>query len=687
VKRLILPGIPFVVSMALSLSTVGGHVSWQDSGFYLVAVNDLGVLYPPGFALYVLLCKAWTLLLGWVDFTLAVHLFSSTCAALAAGTLAVAARDLLRTRGPIFHTTEEEGPLAEWVGVSIGCLAATGYSFWGAAILAKVYALYYLVLTLLIWRMIRADETGKPRDFTLVAALIGLAWQAHPSATTTGLALVLFIAFHRRAVGFGGIAARVGLGAACALLPLLLLPILARGDSALRFGDPSTAAGFWDYLTGVRFTGKQGAFGLDAGRVRASARYFWEEFLGIGALLVALGFRRLWLENRRLILGVLSWVLPVCVVTILFKIEGQHDFWEVAAWIPLWLVAAVGLSAVGRVREMAVVLALLGSIWGVVANGKDLSQRNYTLPEAMGHLQLDAVDPGAVLFLYSDDTCSASLYLQRVKGIRPDVLIVMSPFLGPDPDGGRGWYDRALLRLHPDLMPPDYEGLAGRAPRLDRSMAAWANANAVSRRPLFFERPPAAELLRSGWTLVPAGHLIKMVPREERRIDQKYWRSPVEPESIPGQYRRERGQYVEYRSGEILLKPEAYERRLLRELLRARKNLADWSALSGTPEGLERCVELYESILQLDPWMKEDPAAIVPLARAYYGLKQFDRAEPLLRSSLELPLPPRIRGHLLVLLAEICEEGKRPGEAARWKAAALAVPELPDDLRLKLQGR
>ena len=37
--------------------------------------------------------------------------------------------------------------------------------------------------------MIRADETGKGRDFTIVAVLIGLAWQAHPSATLTGAAL------------------------------------------------------------------------------------------------------------------------------------------------------------------------------------------------------------------------------------------------------------------------------------------------------------------------------------------------------------------------------------------------------------------------------------------------------------------------------------------------------------------
>src|SRR5206468_494474 len=159
-----------------------------------------------------------------VDFTYAVHLFSAFCAAGAAATIAVASRDLLRTKGPIFRTIEDEGPVAEMVGVSIGCLAASGYTFWAAAILAKVYAFYFLILSLLIWRMIRADESGKPRDFTIVAALIGLAWQAHPSATNAGVALILFVAFHRRILGWKSLAWRTGLAALCAVGPIHLLP-------------------------------------------------------------------------------------------------------------------------------------------------------------------------------------------------------------------------------------------------------------------------------------------------------------------------------------------------------------------------------------------------------------------------------------------------------------------------------
>src|ERR1041384_1008145 len=156
-KRWIVPAVPFVISLSLSLVTVGSHPYWQDSGVYLTAVKELGVLYPPGFGLYLLLCRLWTLIVFFLDFTLAVHLFSSLCAALAAGTLAVAVRDLLRARKPLFNVMKEDpGAIADWAGAPAGCLASCGYTFWFTAIYAKGYALYYLILALMAWRMIRA---------------------------------------------------------------------------------------------------------------------------------------------------------------------------------------------------------------------------------------------------------------------------------------------------------------------------------------------------------------------------------------------------------------------------------------------------------------------------------------------------------------------------------------------------
>src|SRR5438132_982970 len=140
-RRMLVPAIPFALSLCLSLFTVGSSVTWQDSGFFLTGVKELGVLYPPGFVLYLVACKVWTLLLGFLD-------------------------------------------------------------------------------------------------FTLVAALIGLGWAAHPSATNLGAAFLLFVAAHRRTLGGKGIAWRAGVAAACAIGPSLLLPLLALREPATMFGDP-----------------------------------------------------------------------------------------------------------------------------------------------------------------------------------------------------------------------------------------------------------------------------------------------------------------------------------------------------------------------------------------------------------------------------------------------------------------
>lgn len=671
--------------MGLSFSTAGSHLYWQDSGFFLVAVRDLGVLYPPGFPLYLVLCKAWACALGFIDFTYAVHLFSAVCAAGAAGTIAVAARDLLRTKGPIFRTTQEEGPLADWVGASIGCLAASGYTFWSAALLAKVYALYFLVLSLLVWSMIRADESGKPRDLSLVAVLIGLAWQAHPSAASLGLAFLLFAFSCRRRLDVKGWILRIGLAALSAIAPALLLPVLAAREPPQMFGNPITLGTWAEYLAGSGFTRHPGAFGLDGGRVASVGRYFWEEFLGVGALLTVLGLYRLWRSGRRLLWGFAAAVVPVLVVTVLFKIEGQHDYWMVAAWIPLWMVAAVGLSTVGRARELAVLLALAGTGWAVGVNRPDLDQRNYVLAEVLGHLHLDRLDPGSVLLLSSDDALASTLYLQRVKGVRPDITVVQAPLLGRDPD----WYDRQLEHRHPFLKPPEYADLRGRFPGASAeatALAAFANANAAADPPVFFERPPSPEMLRPEWTLEPAGHLLKLVRRGQQGLDVRYWTTPIEAEGLPALYRRPRGQFLQAIPGGLAVRPESYEHRLLRVLLRARKNRADWLALTGTLDGFRRSAELYESILALDPWMAEDPGAVVPLAKAHFGERRYDLAEPWLLKSLRLSLPPAIRAQICCLLAEIYRTWNRPDEVRAWSNQALAIPELPLELRKKLES-
>ncbi|HLY07673.1 MAG TPA: bacterial transcriptional activator domain-containing protein [Planctomycetota bacterium] len=694
-KRGLVPAIPFAVSLSLSLSTIGSNVYWQDSGLFLSAVKDVGILYPPGFVLYVVLCKVWTLLFFFLDFTLAVHLFSSACVAGAASVLAMGVRDLLRSRGSLFRVgTDPETALADWAGIAVGSMAAGGYTLWFTGIYAKGYALYYLILALLLWRMIRADERPTSREFTGVAVLIGLAWAAHPSAVCLALPLVLFVVHHRAAIGGKGLARGVGIAAAAALGPsLILLPLMAMREPATALGDPRSLPELVDYVLGVRFMGRPGAFGFEQERAASVGAYLWEEFLGVGLILFTIGLVSLVRPNPRLLVGLLAWVLPYSAFAILFKVEGQHDCWLVAAWLPLHLLVGVGIGQVGRhlpSRIQAAGVAAMAAaalVWAVGANRADLSQRHYAFADFYGQVLLRNLDPDAILVLNGDDSLAISGYLQRVKGQRSDVTIVAQPFLGLSLVSERDWYDQRLLRERPFLRMPDYAGTRARLPGvrpLAAHLAAFLQANAGRGRAVFTQATLPDSMLPAGTTLVPAGVLWKLVPSDERTVDVAYWRFPVEPEDLQGRVGRSRGIRLVRSGGHLESQAQPYEDRLMELLLKGRVALGDLCLRAGRHVEAAR---LLHSVRLIDPDYENQPAFVSSLGQAYHAMGDESRAEELFRHALRLGLGPGPRGWVLFYLGEICEKRGRGKDAeAMFVEASIAGggdPALQERLAMK----
>src|SRR5579862_6134305 len=355
------PLVPFLWSLGLSVATVGSTVFWQDSGFYLTAVHEFSVLYPHGFVLYLALCKAWTVVAAPVlGFTLAVHAFSILCAAAASSCIALAARALLRRVEPL------ASPNLAAIGAA--CLAATGYSFWHAAILAKTYALYYLALAALLWLMARAERKS---EFLAMGAVLGLAWAAHPSATLL-LPVMLAYAWARRdrirEWGWGFAAGVVGLAAVVAIAPALFLPLIAQRGTPYDFDSPRTVGAMVEFLRGKRFTDGQGAFGFDGSRSLQAAQFVWEEYLGVGLVLLGIGAARL-ARRRPGLLGLLvAWVLPVAGTALVYRAEGQLDQWLVAAYVPLALLLAAGLQALGARNLSMPGAALAGALLWMLAS-------------------------------------------------------------------------------------------------------------------------------------------------------------------------------------------------------------------------------------------------------------------------------------------------------------------------------
>ncbi|HEX7899194.1 MAG TPA: hypothetical protein VF950_15620 [Planctomycetota bacterium] len=574
-------GPPALLSLALSILTVGTGPQWQDSTIYLTAVYEYGVLYPPGFTLYLTLCKAWTLATAPLfGFTLSVHLFSSLCVAAAAGALALAAWAVSR------HVA---------ASAAVGCLAASGYTWWYAGIYAKGYALYALIVALLLLSLIR-------REHRRAMVLLALGWAAHPSAALLIPAFLCHVYAHRREIGELGrrkLALTAGVALLAGLGPTLLLPLLSARETDAAMGHVNSLGRLAAYAVGKKFVEIPDVWGWSTPRVLTVVRYVWEEFLVIGLGLVALGLLALRREGPARVLGIAIWCGSVAVVTTLFKIEGQHDLWLLAAYVPLWAVAAVGLGELAqRWRFAPAAVAAAGVLWAVAANYRDVNQRGYDLVERFGAAHLRPLARDAILILGSDDTLGVCRYLQAVKGERTDVLIVSAPLIwSPE---SQDWYLERLRKRRPDLKapderPPDPTADFSRVSQPLVAQAALANANAD--RPVYFEAPPPPRALRPDFVAVRSGLLWKMTPKGAAEPAEDV---DGDAEEVASRIRRSRGQSLKMGEGRLVVAPEPYEWRYLKVLLVARAARAERRTALRTPEGFREAAALYESILRLD---------------------------------------------------------------------------------------
>jgi tetratricopeptide (TPR) repeat protein len=654
-RRWGVPLVPFVFSLALSLQTAGPDAFWQDSGFYLTAVHELVLPASHGFVLYVFLAKAWTLAVApLVGFTLAVHFFSAFSAAGAAAFLALGARDFLRRLRP---GAPSEGP-----AIGAAMVVAAGYCFWNASTLAKPYALYYLTLSILLWLMVRAERRS---DFFGMGAALGFAGAAHPSAAMLVPAMLVYAWARRdkvRALGAGGVAAVVGIAAAAAFLPSFVgMPILSARESLLSMGDARSPGEVWAHLRGANYTDFKGAWGFDLARAALAATFIWEEFLGVGLLILGIGLWRLWAEQRRILLLLAAWIAPTFLLPLVFVGEGMFDQWFVVAYLPLSFATATGFSWISERAKLLFPAAISTSVvWMILANFGDLNFRTYDLAEAYGRLLFQSIEPGAMFVASTDDTAVIPMYLQRVKGERVDVKLIHAEFVGLP------WYDRRLER---DLgvKPADPEAIRGRTTPQLLTVTAVANANVAPGKPLFSERPSDPRGLRPGLALVPSGVLWKTAVLAE--AVPRLTIPDVDPFAIARRRRRARGIFMRHTRAGMVARFEPYENRLIGLLVQAKLRATEPLLEKESPKALD----VYEKARALDPTLEVDCTFQYDYGLALYGTNLGAAAERAFEQVLLLEPPPGRETLAHFYLAEIARKTGRSEEARRHYARALEI--------------
>ena len=271
--------------VALYVATLAPSVQPADAGEFQLVAAILGIAHPPGYPLYTLLGKAFTLLpLG--DPAWRVNLFAAACAA---GALGIVSRAVRRATG-----SAVAGVLA---ALTLGLVP----TFWSQATVANVRSLTALLTALAMFWLISYGEGHAPRHLVAFAATFSLGAAHHSSIILLGLPFAaylaavdarLFVEPRRWAAPLAALVAP--------LVVLLYLPLRSAMNPSFDSPSVRTLGGFAAHVLALGF---QGDFLYFLGRPTLGLRFgiladiLRIEFGGVLAgLAMALG---LWAGRRR----------------------------------------------------------------------------------------------------------------------------------------------------------------------------------------------------------------------------------------------------------------------------------------------------------------------------------------------------------------------------------------------------
>jgi len=454
-----------VGALGLYLFTLAPGVLPADSGEFQVVSGVLGIAHPPGYALYTLLGRLFTLLpVGSMAYR--VNLFGAVCGALA---LAVITRCVRRGTG------------STAAGLAAALALGLSATFWAQSTSANIRSLTALftalcLALLLRWGALvragntRAGDARAPRYLLALGVCFGLAVGHHSSLALLALPFLVYILLsapgllrepRRWAPALGGFAA--------SFLVLLYLPIRSRMGAPF---DPEPIRTWSDFFEHVLASGFRGDMFYFRSLPDLAARLdVWRNVMALqfGPLLPWIMLLAVWPVARRnpralVLLGgtwavntltaltyrapqTVEYLLPSYVSLALLLGYGLGLALRRPAPAPTPAVAladggmatdavaarregragslsATGLQAVAQTLPVAVTVAvLLAAVWQGARNYPDFRalHMDRSMEEYVQGILSDA--PQDALILANWHYATAFWYMQTVEGQRPDIDI------------------------------------------------------------------------------------------------------------------------------------------------------------------------------------------------------------------------------------------------------------------------
>jgi hypothetical protein len=404
------------------------------------AAYELGVSSPPGHPLHTLLGHALIRLLPVGEVIFRTALLSALASAAAVGVVYAIGARLFRRR---------------WAAALGALLFAVSDGVWSSAVVTDVHALQILLMASALHFALRHARGGPPSDARWAAVMLGLATANHPMALLWAPSLAVSMLVRRT----GASAREAGVSAILMAAPVLLyayLPFASARDPFVNWGDVSGPGQALAHATGGELRAPIGA--RSAGAVWHNLVNYagWpEEHVRDGHLMTQFGASLLWLAP----IGLLSllrrrraeaWVAlaaygaPVGWALIMTRDPAGTAYMPSHLVVALWIGAGAraAVSSVHRrmrrfpmerrgrrrVVQLAQACALVLPVFVLAGNFRALDRSGDNTMAALGRAALERAGRDSIVIASGVDWAFPMVYMQRVRGVRPDVRLLLLPY-------------------------------------------------------------------------------------------------------------------------------------------------------------------------------------------------------------------------------------------------------------------
>ncbi len=443
----------FAIPLFVYALTVCPTVHWGDTGEFLVAAIKLGIPHSPGTPLYPILGRCVSLLAP-SSAPVAVNLMSGLFAALSAVFVYLSLFRIIGIRS-------EDPGLAAVAGALVGSLAwASTISLWSYSRIAEVYTLQMAFVSGLLLTALTIRSRAV-KSLNLVPFFFFFYGLSLSNNITVLLLIPAFSILLWRPLAESALRERLlsALFLLLGLTPYLYLPLRSAHNPPLDWGNPETISQLAWVLTAREFTGKmmgltyalKGGF---SGIVRTYYSLLSKDLTPAGIVLAGIGVVSSWFLSRRLLLS----LSVLCVTVLAYSFAFGADLELEAYLLPSLLVLALflGLGAwkiVSLVRIKPAVVAIAALLALPVASFslrfREMDLRNNIYAERIGEALLEATEKDGLFFTDNTVDLFSALYVQTIKGLRPDVVLVYLPHLDHD------WYVEEVRRTSGLALPAE----------------------------------------------------------------------------------------------------------------------------------------------------------------------------------------------------------------------------------------